>query len=94
MKLEEMRRIAMGAVRSQLRQNGKDPRMATNAEIDDTLDFIARSDPSLIAAQWYNKATSNQWKRWRGDWYQWRKDQQRQLEIMKRATNGDMMKGR
>lgn len=94
MKVDEMRRIAMGAVRSQLRANGKDPRLATNAEIDDTLDFIARTDPKLIAAQWYNAATPNQWKLWRGDWAKWRKSERRQLEAMKRATNGDMLKGR
>ena len=69
MNMQEQRRIAMGAVRSQLRHMGFS--LESSVAFDDAmrvLDDFSRSEPELLASQWYANASDNQMKLLRREW--------------------------
>lgn len=66
----EQRRIALGAVRSQMRSTGTDPRTAPFDQAWETLDAIYRSDPTLVAAQWYIGSSESQVRTFKREWIQ------------------------
>ncbi len=67
----EQRRIALGAVRSQLRHMGCsiDP-FVPFKEVLAVLDDLHRAEPDLIASQWYAQATNHQIQLLRREWKQ------------------------
>lgn len=60
MSLAEQRDIALGAARSQLRRMGKDPQLVEAHVALRVLDDLLRSEPALIASQWYDQASDHQ----------------------------------
>ncbi len=67
--MDEKRSIALGAVRSQLRRIGVtiDPSVSFDAVLG-VLDDLHRSEPDLVASQWYITASDYQITRLRRDW--------------------------
>jgi len=63
----EQRRIAIGAVRSEMRRYGEDPKAQTAERALIVLDDIARQHQG-IAAQWYMSASSNQIRLFKKEW--------------------------
>jgi hypothetical protein len=70
MNLAEMRRVATGAVRSQLRRQGINPKTVDADSALRMLDDIYRVDPELIASLWYGEASNNQIKLFKKEWRQ------------------------
>lgn len=72
MKQADKRKIALGAVRSEFRRQGRQPhfQMATSALA--VLDDLLRSEPDLIASQWYDKASEAQIKLFIKEWNAWK----------------------
>ena len=68
-----MRKIAMGAVRSQARAQGQNPADLTAKDALAILDGIFRQDKTLVASQWYGAATSYQLDQFARDWSSWRR---------------------
>jgi len=69
MNMKEKRAIALGAARSQLRRMGVP--IDQSVPFDDALavlDDLHRSEPDLIASQWYAQASENQIKLLRREW--------------------------
>ncbi len=69
MNMKEKRAIALGAAKSQLRRIGVT--FETSVPFTDALavlDDLHRSEPDLIASQWYATASDNQIKLLRRDW--------------------------
>jgi len=64
----EMREIALGAARSELRQFGIEPKTADIYTAEQALDNILRSTPNAIAARWYENASDNQWELFKREW--------------------------
>ena len=67
--MQEKRRIALGAARSQLRHMGIS--LDRTVPFDDALavlDDLHRSEPDLIASQWYANASEYQITLLRRDW--------------------------
>ena len=60
MSLAEQRDIALGAARSQIRQMGKDPQVCEAQVALRVLADMLRTDPDLIASQWYDRASDYQ----------------------------------
>jgi len=69
MNMQEKRAIALGAARSQLRRLGTplDHSVAFHSVLK-VLDDLHRSEPDLIASQWYANASDNQIKLLRREW--------------------------
>src|SRR2546422_10942781 len=69
MNMKEKRAIALGAARSQLRRLGTplDHSVAFQSVLE-VLDDLHRSEPDLIASQWYANASDNQIKLFRREW--------------------------
>ena len=65
---QRRRETAIRAARAQLRSNGQ-PMTLENAER--VLDDMARTQPQLVAAQWWQTASDNQIKLFRREWRQW-----------------------
>ena len=68
MDAQQRRETAIRAARAQLRSNGQ-PMTLENAER--VLDDMARTQPQLVAAQWWQTASDNQIKLFRREWRQW-----------------------
>lgn len=68
MNTQKRRETAIRAARAQLRSSGQ-PMTLDNAER--TLDDIARTQPQLVAAQWWQTASNNQIKLFRREWRRW-----------------------
>jgi hypothetical protein len=75
MNQSEMRQIAIGATRSQLRRLNIDPRKASSDDALEALDDIYRVEPELIASLWYGNASDNQIRLFRREWEKWLKPQ-------------------
>ncbi len=70
--LKYMRGVALGAARAQARKQGIEPVDMTSEDALAILDDIARSEPSLVASQWYrDEASANQIKLFHQDWRKW-----------------------
>ncbi len=67
----EQRKIALGAVRVQLRRLGVsvDP-LVPFQDVLAVLDDLHRAEPELVASQWYANATDHQIKLLRREWKQ------------------------
>lgn len=65
MNAQEKREIAIRAARSQLRKLGSEFTLA-NAEL--VLDEMARSEPDLIASQWWLNASDAQHRLFKKEW--------------------------
>lgn len=72
MRKDEMRKIALGAVRSQARWQGQNPADLTAKDALAILDDIYRGDKTLVASRWYGKATNHQLQLFDRDWTLWR----------------------
>lgn len=72
MNQNEMRKIAIGAIRSQARAQGQNPADLTAGDALAILDDIYRQDKALVASRWYGRATSNQLNLFDRDWALWR----------------------
>jgi hypothetical protein len=69
MKQVEQRSIALRAVRSQLRRMGiAIDAFLPFADVLKVLDDLSRSEPDLVASQWYSKATDQQIRLLRKEW--------------------------
>ena len=68
MKKNEQRRVALGAVRSQMRRVGINPKTASSDSAYAVMDDLARSEPNLIASIWYLDASDNQVKLFIREW--------------------------
>lgn len=69
MNMQEQRRLALGAARSQLRHIGIS--LDSSVPFDDVLkvlDDLHRAEPDLIASQWYIHASDHQITLLRRDW--------------------------
>ena len=69
MNMQEKRAVALGAARSQLRRMGVT--LEKSVPFDDVLrvlDDLNRTEPELVASQWYAKASDNQIKLLRREW--------------------------
>src|SRR6266705_5487089 len=76
MKQTEKRQIALRAARAQLRTLGIDPqKTASFQDILAVLDDLARSEPDLVASQWYTASTNHQIAALRRDWHAWLREQ-------------------
>ena len=72
--MEEMRRIALGAVRSYLRQMKIDPLTATADDAEKALDDICRTEDSLIVHTWWVQCNSgNQTRLFCREWREWQR---------------------
>ncbi len=69
-----MRHIAVQAARSQLRKMGTDPAGVASGDALEVLDDLARTEPELIASQWYSEADDAEVTRFEREWRQWRRD--------------------
>ncbi len=67
----EKRQTAIGATRSQMRSMGIDPKTETAADALTVLDDIARTEPNLVASEWYINASENQFKLFTKEWNQY-----------------------
>jgi len=76
MNMKEKRAIALGAARSQLRRLGTSlDRSVAFHSVLEVLDDLHRSEPDLIASQWYANASDNQIKLLRREWRkQWMRE--------------------
>jgi hypothetical protein len=72
MKQVEKRRIALGAVRSEFRRRGQQPQFQLATSALAALDDLLRSEPDLIASQWYDKASERQIKLFNKEWNTWK----------------------
>ena len=68
MTLREKRATALGAVRSQMRRMGIDFKSETANDALTVLDDIARTEPNLIASEWYLNASDNQIALFKREW--------------------------
>ena len=69
--LKEMREIAHGAARAQMRKMGIEPSERTAQEALAALDDLWRENWYLVAAIWYAEASDNQEKLFRREWKRW-----------------------
>jgi hypothetical protein len=69
----EMRKIAIGAARSYMKDMGFAYDEMTCESALRALDDLARIQPGLISAQWYSVASINQIKVFRQEWSLWLK---------------------
>lgn len=70
----EARKVAIGAVRSELRRHSQSPVMISPLDAEKVLDDIARQDSQLIASIWYLNASDAQVKLFRREWNAWVKE--------------------
>lgn len=71
----KQRDIAVGAVRSQLRSQGIDPRTVSPSDAHAVLDDLARVEPDLVASQWYQAADERQLQSFYEEWQGWLDDE-------------------
>lgn len=64
----EQRKIALGAARSQLRNQGILPRTASFDQAWNALDVLYKLDNTTVAAQWYINASEPQIRLFRKEW--------------------------
>jgi len=69
-------KVAVAAVRSQLRSMGVDPENVSPSDAHAVLDDLARSEPDLVACQWYQAADDRQLSRFYEEWQEWLDEQQ------------------
>jgi hypothetical protein len=74
MNKSEARRVAIGAVRSELRRHKENPVIVSALDAEKVLDDIARQDSQLIASIWYREASDAQIKLFRREWNVWTKE--------------------
>jgi hypothetical protein len=72
---QEMRSIAITAIRSYLRTNGKDPAIATLLDVQSAFDYLARRAPDLAFSRWYESTDDQEWSLWVSEWLNWQKSQ-------------------
>jgi hypothetical protein len=72
MKQADKRKIALGAVRSEFRRQGRQPQFQLATSALAVLDDLLRSEPDLIASQWYDKASEAQIKLFSKEWNAWK----------------------
>lgn len=70
MKRTELRQIALGAVRSELRRQGRNPQTVSAESAYAVLDNLFRSEPRLLAAQWYDTASDKERSKFFKEWGQ------------------------
>ena len=75
MKRGEQRRIALGATRSEARQNKLAPQSLSAEDALKVLDDLSRKEPDLLACQWYTAASQRQITLFRREWNIWRKSE-------------------
>jgi len=68
MKKHEMRKTAQGAVRSEVRQQKRNPRDLSSKEALVVMDDLCREEPTLVASVWYAEASENQIKLFEQEW--------------------------
>jgi len=68
---QEARRIAIGTARSYLRSMGFTTNEMTIESAFAALDDLTRSEPELIASEWYAAASNNQLATFKREWRQW-----------------------
>ena len=74
MNQQQKRRIAIGATRSEIRRLGEQPHFYTPERALQVLDDLLRSEPDLIASQWYDNASEAQRQLFRKEWAKWSRD--------------------
>ena len=67
----QQRRIAIGAIRSELRRQNQDPKSVNANDALLMLDDLLRSEPNLVASQWYDDASANQIVLFKREWRKW-----------------------
>ncbi len=72
------RAIALGAVRACMRARGISPETASVQDAERVLDDLYQTDKHLVAAQWYERATSeqasdNQMRLFAREWRAWQR---------------------
>lgn len=89
MNKQEMRKVALGAAKSELRRIGYlEPCRASSCVALKALDGFSQSDPGLVASQWYLAATDNQFKLFEREWQAWQEEVLlRKHEAKKAAEN-------
>lgn len=68
----EMRRVAIGAARSEMRRMGVDPSTQSQQDALLVLDDLARLHPELIASYWYQNASDAQRRLFDREWRRWK----------------------
>ncbi len=61
----ELRNIALGAARAQMRRMGIDPIGGAGDDALAVLDDLARTEPTLLASQWYISASDAEIRRFK-----------------------------
>jgi hypothetical protein len=67
----EMRRLAIGAIRSEARRQGVAPESLSADAALRMLDDLYRIDPEIIASIWYGEASDNQITLFKQEWRRW-----------------------
>ena len=70
----ERRDIAIGATRSYIREQGAKPEWVSAEEAWRYLDNLARSEPTLIASEFYLEASENQVRLFWREWSRWQRE--------------------
>jgi len=65
---KELRQIALGAVRSELRKQGRSPQAVDANVAYAVLDNIFRTDKQSLAAVWYDTASDNDRNKFFREW--------------------------
>ena len=81
MKLKELRKIALGAARSYLREQGTDPAQVEAQAAMEALDDLYRIDQATLASIWYGQASDNQVREFRREWREARIEAMEQTRI-------------
>lgn len=68
MKNQEMRKVAHGTIRSEIRRQKRDPSHLSSKDALVVLDDLCRAEPALVASMWYAKASENQIKLFKQEW--------------------------
>ena len=76
--LADDRRLAIDAVRSKLKEQGRIPETVSSGSALEVLDDLARADTKLVAAKWYKNASDHQLNLFEKEWRQWCIDQGRE----------------
>ena len=70
---QTQRHIAIQAARSQLRSMGFTTDEMTSQSAQEALDDLSRSEPELVASEWYAEASNNQVKLFNREWKAWQR---------------------
>lgn len=71
MTIKTQRRLAIGAVRSEIRARDEKPYLYSSLDALAVLDDLLRKEPDLVASQWYAKASDTQIRLFREEWERW-----------------------